>query len=144
MISSAGFALPLDVGNRKLCPQLDLRSLHGPHTPSWFIEQFLEAVRYQAICCQESEWPLYEACCQQLLNAAEDERLPSSVRELCRDYAWWPLDELQRLVSASCSQHHCRNRLQCLSRHLERLLVQNHERTPGMYLCACMEPVLTH
>src|SRR5574344_1642242 len=83
---------------------------------------------------------IYEACCLQLLQAAEDERLPPFVRELCRDYAWRPLDELQRLVSATCSQHHCRDRLLCLSRHLERLLVQSHERTPGMYLCTCLEP----
>ncbi len=144
MISPAGFAMPLDVSERNLCPQLDLQSLHGDRTPSFPIEQFLEAVRQQAICRQQSEWSLYEACCLQLLQAAEDERLPSSVRELCRDYAWRPLDELQRLVSASCSQHHCRHRLQCLSRHLERLLVQSHERTPGMYLCTCVEPVLTH
>ena len=144
MISPAGLAMPLDVSERNLCPQLDLQSLHGDRTPSFPIEQFLEAVRQQAICCQQSEWSLYEACCLQLLQAAEDERFPSSVRELCRDYAWRPLDELQRLVSASCSQHHCRHRLQCLSRHLERLLVQSHERTPGMYLCTCVEPVLTH
>ena len=144
MISSARIATPQSVCESNLCPQLDLQSLNGQLTPSFSIEQFLEAVRHQAICCQQSEWSLYEACCLQLLQAAEDERLPLFVRELCRDYAWRPLDELQRLVSASCSQHHCRDRLLCLSRHLERLLVQSHERTPGMYLCTSVETERTH
>ncbi len=144
MISSARIAMPQYVCESNVCPQLDLQSQHGQSTPSFSIEQFLEAVRHQAVCCQQSEWSIYEACCLQLLQAAEDECLPLFVRELCRDYAWRPLDELQRLVSASCSQHHCRDRLLCLSRHLERLLVQSHERTPGMYLCTCVEPELTH
>ena len=144
MISRARIATQQSVCESNFCPQLDFQSLHGQISPSFSIEQFLEAVRHQAICCQQSEWSLYEACCLQLLQAAEDERLPPFVRELCRDYAWRPLDELQRLVSATCSQHHCRDRLLCLSRHLERLLVQSHERTPGMYLYTCLEPVLSH
>ncbi|MFC3913611.1 hypothetical protein ACFOSS_09040 [Pseudaeromonas sharmana] len=120
------------------------RLQHERHSAIQVIESYLEWVRERAVCHQAEAWNYHESCCQQLMRAVDDSRFAPEVRELCSDYLWQPLEELQRLSLSPCSQPRCRHRLQCLMQQLEQLLLPVTRRQPGMYLCARCEAIDLH
>ena len=93
----------------------------GQGRPEEGIERFLEALRQQALLAEEQAFTLYERGCRELLAAAADPALSAGWQHACRDYAWRPLEELQRLCCGQCNKPGCRDRLLRLFRRLERL-----------------------
>lgn len=82
------------------------------------IERFLAESHRLALCAGCGAWPVREECYRLLLATALDERLPRPWRQLCQDYAWQALEELQRLGCASrCRQQ---ARLRALAGLLDR------------------------
>ena len=86
------------------------------------IEGFLAESHRLALCAGCGAWSVREECYRLLLATALDERLPWPWRQLCQDYAWQALEELQRLSCASTCPHRQQTRLQALAKLLDRAI----------------------
>ncbi len=84
------------------------------------IGAFLAESHRLALCAGCGAWFVREASYRLLLATALDGQMPASWRQLCQDYAWQALEELQRLGCASSCPLWQQMRLRSLAKVLDR------------------------